>query len=287
MSFFREQYDFNFCATYYYAEIVQKVINEYNPSNYLSEVNKFFNLIDTLFEDMDYQKLIKPNRKTLLHHFIELIITQDLNDYLYTHIIDDLRQNIYNKINPISLYSSEYGIELLDLSGQVNEDNEFKNDESWQMWCDYCYQSIPNEIFEELIPKISIEVFEILFSNRIFLKNFNVLLSQKIKEIPFCEDNSDILKSDGVLHRCKYWPTWLKDALVFREKGKCAICSCDLSRLFNTDTKPNIDHIVPLALGGTNDPTNFQWICFECNNKKLGHTVITTNKFNTYWDIDD
>ena len=89
MSFFREQYDFNFCATYYYAEIVQKVINEYNPSNYLSEVNKFFNLIDTLFEDMDYQKLIKPNRKTLLHHFIELIITQDLNDYLYTHIIDD------------------------------------------------------------------------------------------------------------------------------------------------------------------------------------------------------
>ncbi|QIC76657.1 HNH endonuclease [Acinetobacter indicus] len=57
--------------------------------------------------------------------------------------------------------------------------------------------------------------------------------------------------------------------------------------MLNTDTKPNIDHIVPLALGGTNDPTNFQWICFECNNRKLGHTVITTNKFNTYWDIND
>ncbi len=236
---------------------------------------------------MEYEKLIKPNKKTLLHDFIESVIEKDLNDYLFTHIIADLRCNIYNKNNPISLYCSEYKIDFLDLSDQVNDDNEFLDDVSWQIWYDYCYGSIPNEIFEQLIPKIGIEVFEILFSNRIFLQNFNALLSQKIKEIPFCEDNYDILRSDGVLHRCTYWPTWLKDALFFREKGKCAICSCDLSRLLNTDTKPNIDHIVPLALGGTNDPTNFQWICYECNHRKLGHTVITTNRFNTYWDIDD
>lgn len=287
MSFFREQYNFNFCATYYYAEIVQKTINQYDPSNYFSEVNRFFDLIDDLFENMEYEKLIKPNKKTLLHDFIELVIEKDLNDYLFTHIIDDLRCNIYNKNNPISLYCSEYKIEFLDLSDQVNADNEFKNDEIWQMWSDYCYMDIPNQIYPNLIPKIRIEVFEILFGNRVFLKNFNLLLSQKIKEIPFCEDNYGILKSQGMLQRCTYWSTWLKDALYFREKGKCAICACDLSGLLNTDTKPNIDHIVPLALGGTNDPTNLQWICFECNNKKLGHTVTTTNRFNTYWDIDD
>lgn len=287
MSFFREQYDFNFYATYYYAEIVQKVVNEYNPSNYLSEVNCFFNVIDSLFEEMDYEKLIKPKRKTLLHDFIELIISTDLNDYLFTHIIDDLRANLYNKDNRIALYCSEYQIDYLDLSSQVNKDNEFQNNEAWEKWSDYCYQTIPNEIFDILIPKISIEVFETLFQNRIFLKKFNILLSQKIKEIPFCEENLDILKSEGVLHRCTYWPTWLKDALFFREKGKCAICSCDLSRLLNTDTKPNIDHIVPLALGGTNDPSNFQWICFQCNNQKLGHTIITTNRYNTFWEIND
>ena len=287
MNFFRQQYEFNFCATYYYAEIVQKTINNYDPSNYLSEVSRFFDLIDTLFENMDYEKLIKPHKRTLLHDFIDLIIQKDLNDQLFIHITDDLRCNIYNKNNPISLYCSEYEIDFLDLSDQVDEDNNFQNDEVWEIWNNYCYESIPHEIFPILIPKISIGVFETLFGNRVFLKNFNILLSKKIKEIPFCEDNYDILKSDGVLHRCTYWPIWLKDALFFREKGKCAICSCDLSGLLNTDTKPNIDHIVPLALSGTNDPTNFQWICFKCNNEKLGHTVTTTNRFNPYWDIDE
>lgn len=287
MSFFRKQYNFNFCATYFYAEIIQKTINQYDPSNYFSEVSRFFDLIDVLFENIEYEKLIKPNKKTLLHDFIELVIEKDLNDYLFTHIIDDLRCNIYNKNNPISLYCSEYKIEFLDLSDQVNEDNEFKNDEIWQMWSDYCYMDIPNEIFPNLISKIRIEVFEILFGNRVFLKNFNLLLSQKIKEIPFCEDNADILKSGGVLQRCTYWPKWLEKALYYRERGKCAICSCDLTGLLDTDAKPNIDHIVPLALGGTNDPTNFQWICFICNNTKLGHTVITKNRYNTYWDIEE
>lgn len=287
MSFFRKQYNFNFYATYYYAEIVQKVVNEYDLSNFLSEVGSFFNVIDSLFEEMDYEKLVKPKRKTLLHDFIELIILSDLNNYLFTYIIDDLRANIYNKNNRIALYCSEYQIEYLDLSNQINEDNEFQNEEAWLEWSDFCYYNIPNEIFESLIPQISLEVFEILFQNRIFLKKFNILLSQKIKEIPLCEDNEDILKSEGVLHRCTYWPTWLEKALFYRERGKCAICSRDLSGLIDTDTKPNIDHIVPLALGGTNDPSNFQWICFTCNNQKLGHTIITTNKYNTFWDITD
>lgn len=287
MSFFREQYDFNFYATYYYAEIVQKVINEYEPDNYLSEVSNLFSVFNDLFKEMNHQKLIKPTKKTLLHDFIELLVAADLNNYLYTHLIDDLRQNIYSNQNRIAMYCSEYQIDYLDLSTQVDENNEFNNKKSWLEWSDYCYETIPNEIFNILIPKISIEVFETLFQNRVFLKKFNILLSQKIKEIPFSEENTDILKSVGVLQRCSYCPTWLKDALFFREKGKCAICSCDLSRLLNTDTKPNIDHIVPLALGGTNDPSNFQWICFTCNNQKLGLTIITTNKYNTFWELTD
>lgn len=46
------------------------------------------------------------------------------------------------------------------------------------------------------------------------------------------------------------------------QRGRCASCRCDLS------TGKHIDHIHPLALGGSNGPENIQLLCPPCNQKK-------------------
>jgi hypothetical protein len=61
-------------------------------------------------------------------------------------------------------------------------------------------------------------------------------------------------------------PEWAKKALSARERGKCALCSADISAELEDDT--HIDHIVPLYLGGSNDLVNLQMLCKQCNLRK-------------------
>ena len=47
-----------------------------------------------------------------------------------------------------------------------------------------------------------------------------------------------------------------------KQRGKCAIC------LEKLDEKYHVDHIIPLALGGSNDPDNIQITHGQCNLQK-------------------
>ena len=51
-------------------------------------------------------------------------------------------------------------------------------------------------------------------------------------------------------------------ALKELQKGKCAICRNFLSSLIE------VDHIMPIALGGTNESSNLQLLCRTCNRSK-------------------
>lgn len=51
-------------------------------------------------------------------------------------------------------------------------------------------------------------------------------------------------------------------AIYAAQKGKCAYCKVSIK------TGRHADHIVPLALGGTNDKTNIQMLCAPCNLSK-------------------
>lgn len=50
--------------------------------------------------------------------------------------------------------------------------------------------------------------------------------------------------------------------LMKRQRGKCVVCTADIQQRYQ------IDHVVPLKLGGTNSKENLQLLCPTCNNLK-------------------
>jgi 5-methylcytosine-specific restriction endonuclease McrA len=52
-------------------------------------------------------------------------------------------------------------------------------------------------------------------------------------------------------------------AILSAQSHRCAYCRADLRKV-----KKHLDHIMPLALGGSNDRSNLQWTCHACNLSK-------------------
>ena len=72
------------------------------------------------------------------------------------------------------------------------------------------------------------------------------------------------LKTSGVQH------TGADEIHVYNlAEGKCAYCGTKLSF-----KEGQIDHIVPLSRGGSNDIGNLAWSCPHCNNKKNAKFII-------------
>jgi hypothetical protein len=63
-----------------------------------------------------------------------------------------------------------------------------------------------------------------------------------------------------------------KQFIIQRQGNKCATCDAPFSNEFN------IDHIVPLSAGGTNDHENLHAICINC------HTLKTTQEVQSFLD---
>lgn len=58
-------------------------------------------------------------------------------------------------------------------------------------------------------------------------------------------------------------------ALKRMQKSKCASCECSIAKIYD------IDHIMPLALGGSNWPRNLQLLCPPCNRSKgAKHPIV-------------
>ena len=58
---------------------------------------------------------------------------------------------------------------------------------------------------------------------------------------------------------------------VFNADGfRCYICKrrCDPSKQVPHPKAPTIDHVIPLAAGGSHDPLNCRTACFRCNSRK-------------------
>lgn len=61
-------------------------------------------------------------------------------------------------------------------------------------------------------------------------------------------------------------PSQVRKYVYERDNFQCQSCGKNIS-----ETTLNIDHIIPLAKGGSNDISNLQTLCSSCNQQKKAH----------------
>lgn len=220
--------------------------------------------------------LTKPGKFSLLHELIQALIILE---------IDDIKDNMFSEENTIAelcdilkVYNIVFLNQLEFKIGRnlsVNDDGETQEGDSFNdLYLDYLI-----DIYrEKLLPILIEETFTTLFFNRQLMCEFNRNLSEFICELNY-SDHPKILQKDGVVVRFVEWPTWVRRALAYRESGKCALCSADISGTIATleEKEIQIDHIIALENGGSNDITNLQMLCKKCHEEKTRNTEITTS----------
>lgn len=201
----------------------------------------------------------RPKRFTLLHHYISYRLLEEYERNL-RKTAPDIYEEIYQEFES---YQTEY--QKFESYKGVNYNQ-------------YLLDIYKSNIHSPLVT----DTFTILFESRDIMKKFNLHIADEIKK--FTVSNYPFfLKFDGVMKRCTYWPEWLKQGLLRREQGHCAICQKNVTGGFVNKMGFAIDHIVPLNLGGVNDPTNLQMLCGDCNNSKGGEKTTTSDKYAPFW----
>lgn len=243
--------EFKFNKIYELADLIDNSVK--------SEV-EFWNYNEEYF----VEAATKFSRDSLLHQYIA---TTAINFYRR-----DIRKNPENyfdeSVEEWYTQFESYGVNFERKT--IDIDNE-----GWALeWFEKSIYS-----FQELFDKMANETFHLLFANRQFLLAFNKLASLTIKDISIPEK---FLTKKGAIKRVSI-PQWVKVAVFHRNKGRCVFCNTDLTGLINTLTNSNYDHIVPLDLYGTNDPSNIQLLCETCNKTKNNRDSSTSNKYIPWW----
>ncbi|MDT0572301.1 HNH endonuclease signature motif containing protein [Streptomyces sp. DSM 3412] len=155
-----------------------------------------------------------------------------------------------------------------------------------------CYDYLLNlrwtQVYEDLMSRITDEVFYVMFLNRRALANLNEFLAMHVGEVAsdhFGTDEAplvDLFVRDGELKRVRP-PMWARRAVFYRDRGRCTACGTDLSGLIDTLNVGNYDHMMPLARGGLNDVTNLQLLCENCNLKKADKIVAPSNRYRRWY----
>lgn len=126
------------------------------------------------------------------------------------------------------------------------------------------------ELYEKGHERLVEEVFHILFRDVVLLSRFNFIVSNYISDLG--EELKDQKEDErftkrGTLRRVAV-PSYVRDAIYFRDGGECRACKKPIDRNLSPEARERYDHIVPLAQGGANDITNIQLLCEVCNSSK-------------------
>lgn len=93
------------------------------------------------------------------------------------------------------------------------------------------------------------------------------LSSEYFKQLHGREPVSSELERIASYHERISWPEDVILALYVRQVNRCGLCGRVLTRV----SRPHVDHVVPVALGGDNDESNLQVLCADCNRGKSAH----------------
>lgn len=216
-------------------------------------------LKDAIVDDQFLRRIARPQKDTLLHGFIEC-----------------MRIDIIDGVLKLPELQLEYIVQNFDLYGEPRPP-----------WLNEKEVERHVHELERLLRRINVVVardaFHLLFADRRFLLDFQHLVSGCMTSLRR-SDHPDVLERDGILKRCTL-PTWLRRGVFFRDQGFCQRCGKDLSGLLRVTDDAQLDHIVPLAKGGTNDPTNFQLMCEKCNQAKHAGPPVTSDRYVPYWEV--
>lgn len=232
------------------------------------------------FNDFDIKetalkKWKKPNKITLVHEYIETLYLEDQNYTLSKHFPVPVITELQLLLNYYQIDYSIVGhidVSKLDHNNCSNKLEKYAED-------------LQSFFVYNLLDIVVNDVFSILYMDKDFMHSFNLQCSKIIKRLKV-KDHPDLLKKDGVLKRITYYPQWLKSGIKYRDKCRCSICGCDLSSAFTTIVDKNFDHIIPLAEGGNNDPSNWQLLCESCNKTKGARNTAYKNIVFPFWKID-
>lgn len=78
-------------------------------------------------------------------------------------------------------------------------------------------------------------------------------------------------------------PQWAIRAVISRDRGKCALCEKNI--VIELEANYHIDHIIPLAEAGTNDLSNLQLLCENCNLSKSKKIISVKSSIPKYLQL--
>lgn len=271
----RNVFEIKYFETYYFANIVNNILRD--PFSYLRSLNDFFG-------EENYRNFLTPfPKKSALHEFIIFIIDsinyKDSNEYENESFIKGKRK-LWVEI-ALEHYNFEFDSFEKFLEEKEKPRKEIDDDDiSEYFQCLRFYGP-----YEDLLDRMSEEIFFILFLNRQTLQRFNELISHQIQDRELDElDEEDLpyFRKDGVLNRVAI-PKWVMKAVTHRDRGMCVSCHKDLTGTISISETENFDHIIPLANGGINDITNIQLLCENCNKSKSSKSISTSIKYEKWY----
>lgn len=264
--------------TYYFSNIVHYVVMQ--PFGYLRNIDEFYQIGLSIPS--------KFSKDSNLHEFIRFTIDKIFDEALQEEcreIDDNNLMAAPSQIKPFWINHAlrENGYDHISFQEWL-EENPFNGQFPDDAVHSYVYDFL-NDPYQDLLRKLALEVFHILFLNREFLLKFNHMISAHIVMLRVNNNDPHVagkLKRDGVLNRADI-PTWVKDAVFFRDRGHCVFCNSNLTNLVTRLTVKNFDHMVPLNLGGANDVSNIQLTCEACNLEKSGSTSETSKTYELWY----
>jgi hypothetical protein len=244
----------NYSAAYSFADYTVSVVEHPSKHGGAEILSDFFE-----FKTPDFfRRIEKPQQDTILHAFI-----YEINNFPIQHYLSKIDGEIIVHDYQDLLEGADLPIPHWFNAEQVED-----------------HIDDLRIILERATRIITEAAWQLLFTDRTFLFKFSKFLQPFILQLQPTDHHC--IRAPGIVKR-SYFPEWLKNAIFFRDRGRCQLCLCDLSNLLVPTSLRHIDHMVPLNAGGTNDPTNFQLTCAACNTAKGAKIYAEKHMTYKFW----
>lgn len=253
--------------TYYYCNVIFNILK--NQSEYMRTMYD-------LFEDENWLQFSYPFPKySALHIFSEHCIRGIFMENFF-----DSELSLSDQISSIENTFKAYSVECLSIETYLNG-HQPNIDSGYDYFTE---MSLIGDL-DNLIQKMTDEIFYVMFNNRIAMQLLNDWIANfggtgDSDRIP--PEQRERFTRPGFIKRSSI-PRWASRAVYYRDRGRCTYCQKDISGSLSIASKINLDHIVPLAAGGINDVTNLQLLCEECNSRKSDKRLSTSNKYERWY----